>query len=263
MYYLILFAALVSQPAIADKLLWELGASLNAIEAPMYAGSRQSRQFLLPLPYLKLRHPLLEIDQGVRAFVFKNPRLNLNISADLGLPVSSKNSRLREAMPDLKTVLQIGPSLEFSLLGQHNSPSELRFDLPLRLALASDIKQTQAIGWIIEPRLSFHSRRDFQNGLAFVIESGLRFASRDYQAYYYDVSGEFATANRPAFQTSAGYNGFFMDAGISWRQHKLTLFAFIRYQNINNTPFIDSPLVESSSYLLSGLSLIYLFASNS
>ena len=245
-----------------SDLFWEAGASLSLINTPLYPGSNQNQQFLLPLPYLKIKHPLIEIDQGVRAFIFKNPKLNLNISADLGFPVNSDDSRLRNNMPDLKTVVQIGPSLEISLSGHHNSQTEWRFDLPLRMAIASDFKETENIGWIFEPRLSYHSRRSVQQNLNFVMESGLRFASREYHAYYYDVADAFASSERPAFRTSAGYNGFFSDVGLSWRWHKLTLFSFIRYQNLNRSQFINSPLVEKHSYLLAGMSLIYVFALN-
>jgi len=246
----------------ASNFLWQVGASLNAINTPLYPGSHQHQQFLLPLPYLKIKHPLIEIDQGVRAFIFKNPKLNLNISADLAFPVNSNDSRLRKNMPDLKTVIQIGPSLEMSLIGEHNSQTELRFDLPLRMALASDVKQTKNIGWIFEPRFSFHSRHDFKHQLNIVVESGLRFASREYHAYYYDVAEVFATDKRPAFQTNAGYNGFFTDLGLSWQWNKLTLLGFVRYQNLNKTAFINSPLLETNHYLLAGMSLIYTFASN-
>jgi len=262
--YLNLVFALLLLPTLtyARDLFWQAGASLNLINTPLYPGSNQKQQFLLPLPYLKIKHPLIEVDQGIRAFIFKNPKLNLNISADLGFPVNSEDSRLRQNMPDLKTVMQIGPSLEISLFGQHNSQTELRFDLPLRLALASDIKQTQSIGWIFEPRFSYHSRRDFKHNLAIVVESGLRFASREYHAYYYDVAATFATDDRPTFQAAAGYNGFFTDLGLSWRWNKLTLFGFIRYQNINKAAFVESPLVEKQHYLLGGISLIYTLASN-
>ncbi len=264
MYALSLALGLLLLPCLSygNDLFWETGASLSLINAPLYPGSNQNQQFLLPLPYLKIKHPLIEIDRGVRAFIFKNPKLNLNISADLGFPVNSDDSRLRSNMPDLKTVVQIGPALEISLSGHHNSQTELRFDLPLRMAIAGDFKDTESIGWIFEPRFTYRAHHNAQQNLNIVVESGLRFASREYHAYYYDVADAFATSERPAFQTSAGYNGFFSDVGLSWRWHKLTLFSFIRYQNLNRSQFINSPLVEKHSFLLAGISLIYSFSTH-
>jgi outer membrane scaffolding protein for murein synthesis (MipA/OmpV family) len=245
---------------MAQKLEWELGGGLAAFDVPLYVGSSQSKQYLLPVPYIKLSAKYLEIDEGIRGFFFTSPNVRLDISADLGVPVSSDDSDVRKGMPDLDTVLQFGPSLEISLVGDRHSNKELRLELPVRTAIATDIKNTENIGWIFEPRVSFEKRRRNKQGLSYSATLGLRYTTREYNAYYYDVEQQFVTPERAFYESDKGYSGAVTNLAAGWREDDVIYWAVLRYRNLNNAVFEDSPLVEEKNYYLFGVGIIWVFA---
>lgn len=242
------------------KAEWELGASLAALQVPLYPGSAQSKGYVLPLPYIILRSDVLEIDEGVRAKLFDSANMRLNLSLDFGVPVNSEDSAVRIGMPDLKTVLQIGPLLEITLGGSRQQPWHLRLELPARLAFATDLKEVDNLGVIYEPRLTYETRRPFKTGFAWQLTAGLRYAGEKYHAYYYDVPAAFATPARNEFVSGAGYSGFFSDVIGNWREGNLIYWAFLRYQNLTGAEFVDSPLVEDKNYYFYGVGLTWVFA---
>ena len=251
-------AARAGQPAVETE--WELGAALAALDIPLYPGASQSKSYVLPLPFFVLRSPHLVIDEGVRLRLLRTGELHLSLSADVGVPVNSDDSLARAGMPDLNTVLQFGPLLELSLSGARNQPHHFRLELPLRLALATDLDQVDNLGWIAEPRVSYETRRPFKTGFAWQITAGLRYAAGDYHRYYYDVAPAFATALRPAFQSGGGYSGFFSDIIANWRENDVIYFALLRYQNLNGAVFEDSPLVETENYFFLGVGVTWVLA---
>jgi outer membrane scaffolding protein for murein synthesis (MipA/OmpV family) len=244
----------------SQKLEWELGAGLAGFDVPHYVGSSQSKQYLLPVPYVKLKSRYLEIDEGIRGFFFTSPNVRLDISADLGVPVSSDDSDAREGMPDLDTVLQFGPSIEITLLGSRRAESELRLELPVRAAIATDIKNSESIGWIFEPRISYEKRRKNKQGLSYSATMGLRYATREYNAYYYDVEQQFVTPERPFFESGKGYSGVITNLTAGWREGEMIYWGLVRYRNLNNAVFEDSPLVEDKDYYLVGVGVTWMFA---
>lgn len=249
-----------SASAYAEKPQWELGAGITGINLPLYPGSSQTKNYLIPFPYFRFTSKYIEVDDGVRAFLLQSPNVRFNISADLGVPVNSEDSRLRTGMPDLDTVIQIGPSLELIFAGSRKEPYEFRFELPLRTAIATDLKSTQNVGWILEPRITYETLRPFKDGYAYQVSTGLRYSTKEYHQYYYDVPTVFATSSRPFFESDKGYSGFFMDLVGNWRYDDLIYFTFIRYQNLEGTAFEDSPLVEDTNYVSVGLGLVWMIA---
>ncbi len=262
---IILSLVLICPPVFAAdeskiKLEWELGAALAALDIPLYPGANQSKSYLLPLPFIVLRSDFLIIDEGIRAKLFHSKDVHLSLSADFGVPVNSDDSTARVGMPDLNTVLQVGPLLEITLSGARNQPHHFRFELPTRLAFATDFQMVDNLGWIAEPRLTYETRRPFKTGFAWQITAGLRYASEDYHGYYYDVAPAFATASRPAFQSRGGYSGFFSDVIANWREQDVIYFALLRYQNLNGAVFEDSPLIESDNYYFLGMGVTWVLA---
>jgi outer membrane scaffolding protein for murein synthesis (MipA/OmpV family) len=174
--------------------------------------------------------------------------------------VDSEDSDIRRGMPDLDAVLQIGPSLEIVFAGGRRQPSELRLEIPLRAAIATDFGDAQNVGWVAEPRLTYETLRPSKTGFAFQVSGGLRYASREYHAYYYDVPDPYVTAFRPAYASDKGYSGFFVDLVGNWRRKDVVYFGFIRYQNLNGSAFDNSPLLEDEAYLALGVGVAWIFA---
>lgn len=254
----VLFISL-SSSLFAEESFWELGVGATAVQLPLYPGSAQHDNFAIPFPLFRIQTEYFEIDEGVRGFFYESPDVRLNVSGDFGVPVNSQDSAARAGMPDLDTVLQVGPSLEIIFAGGRKKPSEFRLELPLRMAVATDIKHVNNLGWIFEPRLTYETLRPHKSGFAYQVSSGLRYAEKDFNAFYYDVPLAFATPQRSEYETSGGYNGYFLDLVGNWREDNLIYFAFARYQNLSGTEFEDSPLVEDNNYFSVGVGVIWIF----
>ena len=260
----LLLSGLLSAPSMAEQteLEWDLGIGLTGLNLPVYPGSSKTKNYLLPFPYFYLKTKHLEVDQGVRGFVYQSDKLRLNLSADFGVPVDNDENSLRAGMQDLNLVLQMGPMLEVILSGGRNQSYESRIELPVRTAIATEIDHTENIGWVFEPRFSYEKMRPRKNGWAYQLSVGLRYASKEFHGYYYDVDAIYATVNRPAYSADKGYSGAFVDMVAGLRQDNIIYGVFARYQNLNGTVYEDSPLMEQNSYISIGAGLIYRFAGN-
>ncbi len=259
---LLILMLFYTQGSIAAKTEWDLGMVLAAIELRLYPGSADSKQYLLPLPYFTLKSDWLEVDRGLRGFLMRTDRIRLDISADFGIPVDSDDSGIRKGMQDLDAVLQLGPSIEFVLNEVGPNNLDVRFEWPLRAAIATDGRSVSNEGWVMEPRLSIARRRLNKAGLNAKMTIGLKYATQDYHAYYYSVSSEFATLNRPAYEAEKGYGGWFMKLRASWRSGDWLYWTLLRYQNLNGAAIEQSPVVEDNDYYLIGFGLAWVFAQN-
>ena len=251
-----------SANSVSQEMEWQLGAGVAAFSLDLYPGSSEKKTYVLPIPYFTLVTESLEIGRGIRGFLFKSDDVVLDVSADFGIHVDSEASRVRVGMPDLDSVLQVGPSLEFLLTDLRRDKLDVRFELPLRAAVSSDIKHTSNEGWLMEPRFSIEKRRLYKSGLAMKFTAGLKYATREYHAYYYDVAPSFSTATRPAYASEKGFGGSFAKLRASWREGNWIWWTLLRYQNLNGAVFEDSPLVEEKDYYLVGVGFAWIFAQN-
>jgi len=261
---IVLLCCFFSTSSVAEETAyeWDLGIGLTGFHLPVYPGSSQTENYLLPYPYVRFKTKYLEMNERIRGFVYQSEKLRLNLSGDFGVPVDNEENGLREGMPDLNLVLQIGPMLEVVLDGGRFQSYESRIDLPLRVAIATDFDETENIGWIFEPRYSYEKMRARKNGWAYLLSAGLRYASKEYHAYYYDVDEQFANPGRPAYAADKGYGGAFVNIVGSWRQDNIIYGVFASYQNLNGAAYEDSPLMEQNSYVSVGGGIIFRFAGN-
>lgn len=258
----LLFIMSFCSSVFAQKTQWELGAGVSALDFQLYPGSRQTKTYVLPLPYFTLRSKYLEIDRGIRGLLPSDSDWYLDISADFGLPVDSDDSLARTDMSDLDAIIQLGPSLEYSLHGGRNQAKEFRLELPLRTAISLNSDHLSNEGWLLEPRLVYENRRTGRSGLFAKVRAGLRFATQDYHAYYYDVAPEFVTPQRSLFESEKGYSGFVLDLRASWRQDDIVFWGMVRHLNLNNAVFEDSPLVEDNKYYFVAIGVTWVLAGN-
>lgn len=256
---LVLFS---SGMAYAEKTQWELGIGLAVLDIPFYPGSSQQKTYFVPLPHLLYRSENLKIENGIDATLLRTSRTRFNISADFGVPVNSQESDIRSGMPDLNSVIQAGPSLEVTLAGGRFKAFHLHMDLPVRAAIATDLRSIENVGWLVEPRISYETRRFHKTGFAHLISLGLRYSNEALHDFYYKVSPEFAVPGRPQFDAKGGYSGLSVNYIASLRTNDFIFFALLRYQNLSGAAFERSPLVEQNSYLMIGAGVSWIFARN-
>lgn len=245
----------------AQATQWQLGAGLGTLNFRLYPGSGHTKTYVLPLPYFIYHSDYLEIDRGIRGILPSDSNWYLDFSADFGLPVNSTDSPVRTGMPDLDAMVQIGPSLEYTLYGRRNAEREFRLELPLRTAISVNIDHLGNQGWIVEPRLVYEKHRTGHEGLYAKAKAGLRYASQDYHAYYYDVDPNYETPQRTAFDSIGGYSGIVIDLSAAWRDDEVLFWGILRYQNLNHSVIQDSPLVEDKNYYFIGIGITWVLAS--
>ncbi|MEN3110551.1 MipA/OmpV family protein [Uliginosibacterium paludis] len=262
-------ALLATLPAQATEVpRWELGAGLGGVRLPDYRGSDESRNYLLPFPYFAYRLDWLKADRnGVRARLFDLDRTELNFSVGATPPVRSSKNRAREGMPDLKPMLEFGPSLDVNLWRSAGDSYRLDLRMPLRGAIEAR-SNPRAAGWTFSPRVNLdiaglgHADGS-KDGWRLGLLAGPLFADSRQNRYFYSVSESQARADRPAYRASGGYSGMQFLASVSRQFGDVWFGAYARWDSLHGAVFEDSPLVRRTSYLTAGFGLTWTFARSS
>jgi outer membrane protein len=242
-----------------QKPLWEAGLGIGALSFPDYRGSDQSRVYPVPVPYFVYRGDFLKADRdGVRGEFFNRQYVELNISVNATIPVTSNDDRARRGMPNLRSTFEIGPSLDLHVWRAADEHIKLDVVLPFRAPITV-ASSPQVIGWNFSPRLNL----DVQNvagfnGWDFGIGAGPLFAARKYHQYFYSVAPQFATPERAAYEAQGGYSGTQVISALSKRFASYWVGAYIRYDSLDGAAFEDSPLVKQKHYLAGGIGIAWM-----
>jgi MipA family protein len=243
--------------------LWEAGLGVAGLSLPDYRGSDQQRFYVLPLPYLVYRGDFLRLDsKGLSGLLFHSERVQLNISADAWVSAKSTKNTARIGMPDLDPTVQIGPALEICLSKDTNSERVVQFRLPVRAVIATDLSRWNAIGFVINPQLTFDLRNIGPGGgWNFGLAVGPLFATEQYHDYYYEVAPKFAVPGfRPAYDARAGYSGSLLILSVTKRFGHIWFGAFARYDELSGAVFANSPLMRTEHSLMGGFGFAWVFA---
>jgi outer membrane protein len=251
--------AAVSQAASGP--LWEFGLGAGAIAFPDYRGSDSTRIYPLPVPYFVYRGKLFKADRdGMRGLLIRNPRAELNVSVDATTPVNSRDNSARAGMPDLKPLIEFGPSLDVHLWRSRDERLRLDLRIPARKAFTLE-RQPQSVGWSVAPRINL-DLRDVAGHAGWDVGMFIAplFADRQYHDYFYSVAPSFATPDRPAYQAAGGYSGTELLVSSSRRYREWWFGAFVRYDSLAGASFEASPLVRSRSYWAGGFGIARIIA---
>lgn len=235
---------------------------MSVLDLPDYRGSDERRVLALPIPYLIYRGEVLRLDrEGLRGLLFESDRIELDVSVSATVPVDSDDNEARSGMPDLDPTVEIGPSLNLTLLGSRRERMELQLRLPVRAVIATDFSNARAQGIVFEPRLNLDFRlRKAGLGWRAGIGAGPVFVADQYADYFYSVPQAYATASRPAYTATGGYAGTQASASLSWRGRRWWTAGFVRQDWLHGASFEDSPLVRSNQSFAFGVAVAYVFA---
>ncbi|WP_265945377.1 MipA/OmpV family protein [Dechloromonas sp. A34] len=257
------FFALAAQAA-EERPLWEIGAGVAAFSFPMYRGSDQTNNFLMPVPHFTYNGDFFKADrQGIRGSLFDSDRVDLTISMALSPPVASEDIRARNGMSDLEATFEIGPQLDFTFWRSENKARFVKLLMPLRAAITVE-GSPKDIGWVFHPKLNMDIT-DLPGlpGWNLGTLAGPLFGDKRQHAYYYSVAPQFATATRPAYEAEAGYAGMQYLVALSKRFPKYWVGSFLRYDNLTGATFEDSPLVRQKDYFAAGVAITWILGESS
>jgi outer membrane protein len=244
--------------AEADKPLWELGAGAGVLALPHYRGADQSHVWVLPVPYVVYRGDLFKADRsGARATLFDGERSELSLSLAASAPTRSDDNRARSGMDDLRPTVELGPVWNYTLMRSDSNRVDVR--LPLRAAFTVQ-SSPRHIGWVSNPHINLdHRWADWNIGL----QTGPLFADRRFHSYYYDVTGDDVTLDRPAYRSRGGYAGWQATAALSRNFGNYWLGAYLKADQIAGSAMSDSPLVRDRQGLSAGVAFAWVFARSS
>ncbi|KQP11860.1 MipA/OmpV family protein [Pseudorhodoferax sp. Leaf267] len=242
--------------------LWELGVGVAGLRLPDYRGADQSRNYLLPLPYIVYRGSWFKADRdGARAVLVDSERIKMDVSLAASAPARSKDNDARRGMRNLKGLAEIGPNLNLELARSVPGRWKVDLRLPVRAAFTLE-KSPRFVGTTFSPHLNLDLAGVAGNWNVGML-TGPVFGDSRYHRHFYGVGAADATAVRPAYDARGGYGGWQALASTSRRFGNTWVGAFVRYDRLDGAAFDDSPLMRRKSALAFGLGVSWILATSS
>ncbi|WP_159930991.1 MipA/OmpV family protein [Oceanicoccus sp. KOV_DT_Chl] len=235
--------------------LWELGIGAAGLYHPHYLGAEQQQGYLFPLPYFTYRGEIIRADRsGIRGFLYNSEKWNLRLSFSGSLPVNSEDNDARENMDDLDLMLEVGPTLQYTI--SSDAEQIWRFDLPLRAGFLLGDKPFYHQGWTFNPRLYY----SVDNGPWTVsATAGPMFSDHRYHGYIYDVGLQDVTANRGYYESRSGYTGSRFSLRLKRHYDRYVFGAGVSYYNLDGAENEDSPLLLQDDYVAVSFTFAWIF----
>ncbi len=232
--------------------LWEVGVLGGAASTPAYPGSSDRSRRGLLLPFLIYRGKVFRADQsGIGARLFNSERFELDVGLAASLPARSDDVAARVGMPNLGTLLEVGPRLKVHL-AQLGPRSRVRLDIPLR-AVVEAKGGLHGQGYTFEPKVVYESRSP-DGRWTFDANLGMVVGDSRINRYFYEVQPQYATLARPAYQAESGLILVRTGASASRMIGKdVRVFGFVRYESYGNAANKDSPLMKRDTGTSAGV----------
>jgi outer membrane protein len=255
---LIVLAALSPRAAWPDQQpLWEVGLGAGVLVFNDYRGADTTHVYPVPVPYFVYRGKFLQSDRdGLRGKLLRQDRIELNLSVNATTPV--RNNSARAGMPDLRSTVEIGPSLNWHLWRSADSRAKLDLQLPARTAITVEA-HPHGIGWFYTPHLNLDlAQYRGPTGWKLGLLAGPLFAQRRYDDYFYSVAPQFATPTRPAYAAPGGYAGTQALVSLTRRFPEYWIGAYLRHDSLEGAAFAPSPLVKRDGYWSGGIAFVWM-----
>ncbi|MDP2380214.1 MAG: MipA/OmpV family protein [Pseudohongiella sp.] len=240
-----------AEPVMIEKPLWELGLGGGVLVQPHYPSSDEYQTRGLGLPYVVYRGDILRIGDGgaARAVAAENGNYELSLSFAAAFDSESEGNELREGMPDLDFIFEVGPQLVFNL-GKFEfsdtSRSELQLALQARAAFSTDFGAVDHHGYVFEPMLRYRHYGAFHPQLEATVSLKPLWATRDVHGYFFDVANEFSQVDRTPYRARGGYFGTGLNFSGTWHiSNKARMFATVQTSFHHGAKNVHSPLFEN------------------
>ena len=221
--------------------LWELGVFGGGLSTPAYPGSVDRTSRALALPFVIYRGEVFRADRssvGARMVHSKDYEIDLGFS--VALPVNSDDVAVRKGMPDLGTLIEVGPRAKFTL-ARPKPGSQLVLELPLRMALevGGGVRDK---GVVFEPELTYDIR-DIGGGWSLGASAGWMFGDQRLNQHFYGVDAAYATATRARYEAQAGLVATRLGLSSSKAlTNDVRISGFVRYETYQGAANLSSPL---------------------
>ena len=196
---------------------WEAGVFTAAFRGPIYPAAKDYQNKRLPVPFFIYRGESIRIgdESIVKAIAVEKERFKLDISVGAAFNADSEDSKIREGMPDLDFMFEIGPQASFLLynseldvnLQSSTVSHETWLNLQLRSVFSSDFSSLNHRGYVFQPEVAYRGDNLLFKDSSFFFSVAPTFATRKTHAYFYDVNERYVNQQRDYFKSEAGYLG--------------------------------------------------------
>lgn len=244
------------------KPLWELGAAGGAGITPDYPAADEYHPVGLVLPYVLYRGRILRAGDKsaiARGRFLHSERLEFDLSLSGSFPADSNHNDARRGMPDLDTLIEVGPRLQL-ILAAPLPQVKIGFELPIRTVFSVAFNGIGYRGVTFHPRLTYYHDDLFGVITRLKLIAGPIFATEELMDYFYQVRDRYVTAERPAYNAAAGYLG--SEIGLLARRQlsrHLSLYGALKVSYYKGATNADSPLFRTNKTAAVGLGFVWSF----
>lgn len=249
---------------LRDELpLWEIGFGVVGGSVPDYPGAGHSTFHTVPIPTFVYRGKRVRADEdgGLRARFYKAENWEFDLSLGGSLPANSDENAERKGMPDLDTMVEIGPTIIWKIIKPtKTNPHKLILSVPLRVAVSTNIKRWNTRGLTFNPILVYMRERVFLPNMTFIMGLDTRFASDTMMDYFYSVAPGFVTPSRPAYEAKPGYMGTSLAMGMSYiLNNRYSFFAGVYQSSLHGAKNEGSPLLVKKNNTAVAAGMVWWF----
>ncbi len=239
---------------------YELGAGFIMLNVPDYSGSSNNRFRFVPFPYYIYRGKYLRADdEGTRARLLTSKYHETGLSFSFNFPVRSGNNPARFGMPDLDSLVGLGPRLLFRLLANESHQRlNLTFSTRAMFSVDADL-HLRARGVSLQPGLNYW-RKFKDTDLTFFSGLNFEFGSAENNQFFYQVDPVFVNPDRPPFHAQAGLVESSLSMGFGYNiVNNVFIFSSGSWRNLDLAKNRESPLVASRDNLAVVFGLVWTF----
>lgn len=244
---------------------WEVGGVAAGFHSPLFPASKDNQDKFLLVPYGVYRGDKFSIGDGaiVKAKAVEAPRFKVDVSVRAAFNADSEDSAVREGMPDLDFLFEVGPQLRFLLSEssmEYSADSEVWLNLQARAVFSTDFGEIDQRGYVFQPQLSWrHKNLFFNDTITFASVSPI-WASEKLHDYFYQVNEKYQNVEREAFDAEAGYLGTKVSIGNIFEIKKnMSIFFAAQWGIWKGSENENSPLFEKDINASAVLGVRYVF----
>lgn len=244
---------------------WEVGVGIGHIRGYDYPASRDHNRRSIALPFFVYRTRSIRFGGGgIRAVAIENPRIKLDLSVGGSLNASSSDDGVREGMPGLDFLFEIGPQLEIRLRDDvidGGSRLQSRFTSEIRAVFVTDFNEVDRQGVVAEAGWDINLRNVKGTGIDIGAAIDFTYANEKLQDYFYEVPAQYATPTRPEYDAKGGYLESKLSIGLGFRPLKNVVVFLGAFTGLYDGAANEkSPLFETTSQTGFALGVVWTIA---
>lgn len=206
------------------------------------------------MPYVYYQSDTVTADAGIINTRFiRSKYFSMQLSMGANPSVESDSNIARSGMPELLYNFGVGPMAIIHLINTSNF--QIQIEHSMRREFETNFSFTRAFGIT---NTTYLTTKATGETWSIEIALGKMYGDKNYHQYYYNVDDQYATADRPAYQAKSGFSGDVIIISTKKQFGDFLIYPFLRYDNIKDSIYHDSPLVKKDEYLMFGAGLFYL-----